>query len=171
MGMRDYLIADLFRFLAKKGQFEVGHPSKDVERQRESLPVPLDVKRLLQWQWPRSYVEVGPYGLNPAEDILRNEDLSRLLPAHMIPIGNARNGDLLVVRFATEGQAEVGLVSHDELWEGECEPEQAYVAVSATVEEYLYRAAEGRYLPIDSCAATDLVSLQSEMDAKSGLSS
>jgi hypothetical protein len=77
----------------------------------------------------------------------------------MIPIGYALNGDILVLRFASERCA-VGLVSHDQLWEEECGPEEAYVEVTPTVEEYLWRAAEGRYLPIDHYAASELAELR-----------
>jgi hypothetical protein len=102
----------------------------------------------------------------PAEHILANEDLRHLLEAQMVPIGSARNGDILVIRFPAEGQTEVGLVCHDQLWEEDARSEDAYVLVTPTVEEYLYRAAEERHLPIDSYAAHELQSLRGEIGSR-----
>lgn len=152
--MRNELVIDLFGHLSRQLQFQVEHVPRDVEAQLEKLALPLDVKRLLQWRWPRASVTIGPYTLLPAEDILSSDDLERLIASHMVPVGYARNGDILVIRFGNN-QEEVGLVSHDDLWERQGSAEEAYVVVCPSVEEYLYRASEGHYLPRDSFAAEE----------------
>ena len=161
--MHDNLIRDLFRYLANKGGFTVGEAQYDIERRIEELPLPLDVKRLLQWEWPTTTVEVGPYTLYPPEAVLGHNDLDELLTAKMLPVGHALNGDILVIFFPDEDQAGVGLVSHEELWSEETTPDLAYVQITASIEEYLYRAAEGRFLPIDSYSANELAAVKSDM--------
>jgi hypothetical protein len=164
--MRDDLIRDLFPYIGEKSGFTVGHAPREVEQRLEELPVTLHVKRLLQWRWPTSLVRVGPYTLDSAEAILANDDLEKLLAAKMVLVGSARNGDLLVVFFPNEDRTEVGLVSHDQLWDDELPPHQAYIQVTGTVKEYLLRVAEGRFLPVDSCLAGELESLKAILRAK-----
>jgi hypothetical protein len=79
----------------------------------------------------------------------------------MLPIGSAINGDLLVLSF-TEESCEVGLVSHDEFWE-DGDARSAYVAVTPSIDEFLWRAAEGRYLPIDFYAADELQEMRKKI--------
>jgi hypothetical protein len=82
----------------------------------------------------------------------------------MIPIGAARNGDPLVLSFPFEDRCEVGLVSHEHLWsDDDFDARVAYVCVTKTVEEYLLRSVEGKYLPIDYYAAQELSELRREM--------
>jgi hypothetical protein len=79
----------------------------------------------------------------------------------MIPIGFAANGDILVIRIQVHG-CQIGLVSHDKFWEEDCAAEEAYVEVSRTIEEFLWRSVEGLYLPTDFFAATELAELRHE---------
>jgi hypothetical protein len=145
--MRDDLIADLLHFLGRKCGFEAGHAPTSVQRELDALPIPLDLKRLLQWRWPKTVAAIGPYQVVPAEQVLEDERLTRLLEAEMVPVGIARNGDLLVLRFGKE-KAAVGLVSHDQLWEGGASPEDAFV-------------------PIDSFSASELNALRDEIRSRS----
>jgi hypothetical protein len=80
----------------------------------------------------------------------------------MIPIGSAANGDILVINYQQESPA-VGLVSHDELWESKGNPLEVYEVVTASIDEYLFRAVEKMYLPIDYYAAHELNALKREM--------
>ena len=126
----------------------------------------MDVKRLLQWRWPRQPVSFGPYQLHTAEEILENENLQRLMDRKMIPVGNAINGDIAVIHFPKDDRAEFGLVCHDSLWEETESVDDSYIVVTTTIEEFLYRVAEGRYLPIDSYAARELASLKEDLRAE-----
>ncbi len=159
--MRSELIIDLMQHLGGQLKFVVNHAPLDVERELESLAVPMDVKRLLQWHWPRTSVAVGPYTLIPAEQILTSHDLDGLLAGSMVPVGYAVNGDILVLRFV-DGRDEIGLVSHDKLWEEEASAAEAYVGVCRSVDDYLYRVSEGRYLPRDAFAAEEWQALLRE---------
>ena len=167
--MRDTLISDLFHHLSKRLSFPFDSAPSAIEQKVEALPLPMDVKRLLQWHWPRAYAFVGPYDLAPAEAILEHHDLTRLLQAQMVPVGSARNGDILVIRFDQTDRAEIGLICHDALWEDpQLNPIEAFSPVASSVEEFLYRAVEDRFLPIDSYSAEELHQMVSELNKRGG---
>ena len=161
--MRNELVIDLMGHLGKSHQFQAGSAGREVEAKIESMVLPMDVKRLLQWRWPLSHAVVGPYSLYPAEHVTTIEDLDRFLKSSMVPIGAARNGDILVILF-DERHEEIGLVSHDELWEGEGPPSDCFVPVCRSVDEYLWRVSEGRYLPRDFFAAREWQQLKEEAE-------
>ena len=161
--MRTALIRDLFQHLDADGSLQVGHCPEAASRTLEAMPLPVGVKRVLQWYWTNRGGEVGGYTLHSVEGILAHEDLPRLLAVGMLPIGYAANGDPLVLRFGEE-ECAVGLVSHDELWGGVDDPKEMYAEAAGSIDEYLWRAAEGRYLPIDYYAAAELRDMRQEAD-------
>lgn len=162
--MRNGLIRDIFRHLDADGSLRVGACARQISDRIEALPIPLDVKRLLQSTWTNTGGQVGPYSIYPPEAVLQSEDMSRYLEAGMLQVGHALNGDPVVLRFDSDKCA-VGLVSHDQLWEEEVPgPADAYVQVTESVDEYLWRAAERLYLPIDYYAARELVELKRSIE-------
>lgn len=162
--MRMAVIRDLFQHLDRDGSLQLGDCSDAEKRKVEEMTLPRDVKHVLQRDWPTRGAEVGGYNLYTVKEILASEDLPRLLAVSMIQIGFARNGDLLVLSFSDDRCA-VGLVSHDELWEDlEGDPREMYVEVTGSIEEYLWRAAEGRYLPVDIYAADELLEMRREVE-------
>src|SRR5687767_3290063 len=146
--MRTELIQDLFHHLDQDGSLNIGYADERTTQMLEALAIPVDLKRALQWYWTTRGGDVGPYCLDSVNSILSNSDFSALFQAGMIPIGSAVNGDILVIRIDNDG-CHIGLVSHDQFWEGECSPGEAYVEVTRTIDEYLWRSVELRYLPID----------------------
>lgn len=159
--MRYELTIDLLHHLDSDGSLAIGKADEKTTAIFEGLQIPLDLKRLLQWYWTTSGGQVGPYTLYSVNEISANDDYDQLLKHQMIPIGYAANGDILVIRFVDEN-CDVGLVSHDEFWEDRGDPTQAYAEVTPSIDEYLWRVAESRYLPIDFYAAIELVELQKE---------
>jgi hypothetical protein len=157
--MRYELAKDLLHHLDSDGSLGIGNADTKTTAILEDLQIPLDLKRLLQWSWTTRGGQVGPYVLYSVNEIPSNDDYEQLLKYRMIPVGYAANGDILVIHFVDEKYA-VGLVSHDEFWEGESDPLQAYAEVTPSIDEYLWRAAESRYLPIDFYSAIELVELR-----------
>src|SRR5688572_1196330 len=98
--MRTALIRELFNHLDRDGSLQVGDCPQNVSRALEGMPLPLEVKRVLQWYWTNSGGEVGAYTLYSVGEILANDDLPRLLSMEMLPIGCAANGDPLVLRLS-----------------------------------------------------------------------
>ena len=163
--MRSSLIRDLFQHLDRDGSLQVGHCPEAENRRFEEMQLPTDVKRVLQRYWPARGAEVGGYNLYSPKEILDQEDQPRLLAVGMLQIGFARNGDLLVLCF-TEDKCAVGLVSHDELWEElDGDPREMYVEVTGSIDEYLWKASEGRFLPVDFYAAIELHEMRGESDS------
>jgi hypothetical protein len=160
--MRTNLIRDFFQHLDADGSLQVGHCPEAANHTLEGMPLPIDLKHVLQWYWTNCGGEVGGYILYSVEESLANEDLPKLIAASMFPIGYAANGDPLVLCFTEEKYA-VGLVSHDQLWEEESDPKEAYVEVTRSIDEFLWRAAEGRYLPVDYYAASELLEMRKEL--------
>ncbi len=143
--------------------FKVGRCPNVANSTLEGMPLPLELKRVLQWYWTNSGGEIGGYTIHSVEESLANEDLPRLIGANMLPIGYASNGDPLVLCFSEETCA-VGLVSHDQFWEESSDPGTAYAEVTGSIDEFLWRAAERRYLPVDYYAASELLEMRKEID-------
>ena len=162
--MRADLIRDLFQHLDADGSLQVGNCPPSASGTLEELALPVSLKRVLQWYWINRGGEVGPYTLYSVEESLSNQDFPKLIAASMIPIGFAANGDPLVLRFSEE-RCEVGLISHDEFWPDDGgDAMSAYSVVTASIEEYLWRAVEGHYLPVDSLVASELIEMQAELN-------
>ena len=160
--MRTDLIRDLFQHLDCDGSLQVGHCPNEANRTLEEMPLPLRLKRVLQWYWTNSGGEIGGYTLYSVEESLANNDLPSLIVANMFPIGYAGNGDPLVLCFNDERCA-IGLVSHDQFWGEAADPKSAYAEVTASIDEFLWRAAEGRYLPVDYYVASELLAMRKEI--------
>ena len=160
--MRTELIRDLLKYLDGNGALESGDCPDDVNRAIEEMPLPTSLKRLLQWYWPNRSCRIGRYNIYTAKECLADKDLAILMQANMLPIGYAINGDPLVVRFSDDKCA-VGLISHDKFWEEHTDPEVSYAEVTGSIEELLWRAADGRYLPTDFYAASELSGMRKEI--------
>ncbi len=59
--MRTELIHDLLRYLDWDDSLQIDHCPVDVNRTLEEMPLPIDLKRLLQWYWPNQPGKIGPY--------------------------------------------------------------------------------------------------------------
>jgi hypothetical protein len=160
--MRTDLIRDLFQHLDCDGSLQVGDCPKEANRTLEEMPLPLGLKRVLQWYWTNSGGEIGGYTFYSVEESLATKDLPSLMAANMFPFGSAANGDPLVLCF-NEERCAIGLVSHDQFWEEDADPKAAYAEVTASIDELLWRAAEGRYLPVDYYAASELLEMRKEI--------
>lgn len=161
--MRTNLIRDLFTHLDADGSLQVGHCPEGANLTLEGLPFPIDLKRMLQWSWINHGADVGKYRLYSVEESLASEDLPKLITAGLFSVGCARNGDPLVFRF-NENECAVGLLSHELLWEEDSDPKEAYIEVTRSIEEFLWRTVEGRYLPIDYHAALELLEMRKELN-------
>ena len=50
--MTTSLIRDLFQHLDHDSSLQVGNCSEAEKRRLEEMPLPIDMKRVLQWYWP-----------------------------------------------------------------------------------------------------------------------
>jgi hypothetical protein len=77
--------------------------------------------------------------------------MENLLAGKFIRLGDAPNGDIFVVDFSTESFP-VGFITHEE-YGGSSDPRKYFCPVARSMESFLYRAEEGRYVPADYYAA------------------
>ncbi len=163
--MRMSLIEDLLYHFWRRDGIRIDECDESAAERLKALSLPSQLFGLLRWTWVKADAEIGRYTIIPVEGILSfSPFLERSLKESMIPIGYALNGDPLVLRWSDKDRCEVGLISHEEFDEDErvC-PTLPYARVTSTLEEYLLRAVEGKYLPIDYYAARELDSLRQEM--------
>lgn len=165
--MRDTLVTELIHYLESKEEdadWELEDCPKELSAQLEQLTIPLDLKRMLQWNWPNTSAFVYSYSLESVASICSHDYLQVLMKHGCFPIGSAGNGDEIVVRFTEDDVGAVGFASHDQLWEhpDEFDPAKGFARIAHSLEEFLFRLAEGLYLPHDFHAAEEWDSFRIE---------
>jgi hypothetical protein len=155
---------NLIRDLAHKlnRSLKIGDCPARLKGAIEAMKLPTGLYQLLLFSWvnKEGYVH-GDYVLYTIRDIVGYRGLDRFLSEKMLPIGSAANGDPIVIRFDEEN-FEVGMLSHEEMHEVQNWAD-IYAQVVPTLEEFLLRIVDRLYLPIDSFAAKEYVSLREEM--------
>ena len=155
--MRSELISGFLQHLDADGELGVGVDTAKTEAAVEALPLPIGLKRIIQWSWPQKYGQFGPLEIFDVESILEEECLDVFLKHSLLPVGKAGNGDWLVIYFAEADRCPVGFVRLFDPQERMPDLSKDYFQLEASLERFLFRAAEGLYLPGDSyeCAAWD----------------
>jgi hypothetical protein len=167
--MRENLSSDLLYYLNRNETLKVEKCSDTDGNFLLGLDLPGELFSLLRWTWPTKSGDIGPYRICPVKEIVETmRNWPTFQSNFMLPIGYALNGDGLVLRYKPEGMVEVGLISHEEMLDESKEQNLngIYACVVPTLEEFLLRAAEGLYLPIDFYAARELESLRAEIGVK-----
>ena len=141
----------------------IEHAPKEIDAWLESLPLPMDLKRMLQWYWPKHGVQLGPIHFHSPMGIRHAPWTDAMLPHKLLALGDCPNGDAFVVDFSSDA-CNVGFVTREE-YDGESDPRPYYQPTFRCLETYLYRVAEERYLPADYYDARSLIDfLQAERD-------
>lgn len=154
------LTRDLLHHLDRSGDLGLVTCEKALSEQVEKLPIPMKLKRVLQWTWPAKTAYALKFPIYGLKEILSNEWLDRLLAAEMIQISSSKSGDQIVVSFASES-CEVGFVNCIELaGDEEISPRAIYVPFCSGLDEFLFRLAEQRYMPVDYVAAVELLEMK-----------
>jgi len=144
-------------------ELEVGNCNATLTETIEAWDVPMDIKRLFQWNWFNAEVDGLSHYLMSVEQIVAEEDLERFMADGLLQIGSCQNGDMVAVDLRDE-RAAVHFVSHDELWEDDGpSPRGCAVLIHRSLAEFLLRLAEQRYIPIDSCSGDDYRRVVDEM--------
>ena len=132
----------------------------------DALEVSRDLKRLFRFDWLDKclWLEMG-VSIDGLSAILASKDLPPLLKHGIVPIGNAANGDLLVLRVVPPDLCEVGFVAHEELRgsEDSFEPAKGYARATKSLDAFLFRHVDRLYLPSDFYECEQWVELQREM--------
>ena len=132
---------------------EIGHAWDGDKAWLEGLPLPVPLKRTLQWYWPIESVQIGPIVFEPVSGIRTYPWTPTLVQHQLIAIGFGPNGDAFVCDFASD-ECNVGFITH-ETYDGESDPRRCYQPSFRTLESYLHRVDIGRYVPCDYYDARD----------------
>ncbi|TWU51551.1 hypothetical protein Poly59_31440 [Rubripirellula reticaptiva] len=150
--MQTSVASNLLHHLADDSA-EIGHASVDDKAWLEELPLPLELKRTLQWHWPTESTQIGPIVFEPVSGIRSYPWTPALLRHQQIPIGFGPNGDAFVCDFATD-ECNVGFVTHEE-YDGASNSRPFYQPTFRTLESYLHLVDMERYVPCDYYDARD----------------
>ena len=113
--------------------------------------LPHDIVEFLATSWPDNTVYFGPYRLDELSHISESERAKIAFAGGFFYIGAAGNGDLLVIRPQSGGleDCEIGLISHEELWEKESNLKSIYEPICRGFKALLAKAEIEDVLPLD----------------------
>lgn len=134
-----------------EGELECGHAPEAVKAWLESLDLPMEFLRFMQWNWPQREGQLAHLRILSSQDIRDDEHSERLASAGFLLMGSAPNGDWLVVDFRRRACVP-GFITHEE-WDQETDPRNLFEPIARSLESLLYRIAEQRYIPTDYYAA------------------
>ena len=143
------------------GHLKVGHAPDDVKAWLETLGLDPDFRQFMQRYWPQSDeefgFEIGAIDLINSREIHRENENGHLTRHGLLLVGRAPNGDPLVLDFSTPN-AQPHYLDHDYLdldgsWNKSVDPRTCMQPLARSLPSLLWRAAEGRFLPMDYHAA------------------
>lgn len=119
--------------------------------------LPSDFVHILAHSWPSEDLSLGVYDLWSLDHFSESERAKIAFNGGFFLIGCARNGDLLVIRrrLDTMEECEIGLISHEELWEKESDLESIYQPICRGFMTLLSEAEQENRLPLDFYAARE----------------
>jgi hypothetical protein len=129
------------------GSFGIAHAPKKTIAWFETLGLPMELLRFMQWRWPQKDCQIGPVSILKSSDIPKQDCIDVYLRHKLLPVGSGPNGDTFAIDFSVES-CPVGFVTHEEYY-GEGDPREFFRPAARSVESFLYRIAEGRYFPCD----------------------
>jgi hypothetical protein len=148
--MRGQVCSELIQHL-DDGTLECGHAPQDVKDWFETIDLPMELLRFMQWRWPQQDCQIAHLSILSSRNIKDDDFSVSLAKARFLLIGSAPNGDWLVIDFSRPG-CPPGFVTHEE-WDQESDPKPLFEPIARSLESFLYRIAEGRYIPTDYYAA------------------
>ena len=149
----------LMRHLAGDG-VNIGNAPAKIESWLESLALPLQLKRMLQWSWPSAPVTIGKIEFTDPVGIFHFEHREKMIAESLIPIGRGLNGDPFLLDFSRES-GPVGFLCLPELYGEKCFRD-VFQPTYRTLASYLHRAMLGHYLPFDYYEARDMIDFLTE---------
>jgi hypothetical protein len=138
------------------GSLDVGNAPENVAAWLEKSKLPMDLLRFLQWHWPRKTAPLLHLLIWSADRIMEDDLTAKLMKHRLVPVGNAPNGDYLVLDF-TKGKCVPGFVATQVDWDEKAagKPREWFTPLARSLESLLFRLVEQRYVPMDFPAARD----------------
>jgi hypothetical protein len=145
-------ITDCLQRLAAEQGVKLGKaPPESQEWLKRNAHLPSELISVLCHSWPEEFLCFGPYHLDALADISDSEVAKREFGAGFFEIGAAGNGDSLVVRRgpANIDDCEIGLISHEEIWDESLPVESIYEPICRGLMTLLRQAEMEDALPPD----------------------
>jgi hypothetical protein len=155
--MNESLCREFMVHLDLDGKLKTGYADEETQEWLDSLDLSVELKCLMKWQWPRVDCEVAKIRLWPMSKIRGGEITPLLLEHQLFHVGNAINGDWLVVDFSTDACVP-GFVTYSEwmAWDDEPEnPRKYFQPIARGFDSFLYRLVEKLFVPTDYYAAKE----------------
>lgn len=146
------VISDKLKALAKEAECPLMMaPDETRKWLAKSSGLSDDIVDFMSSSWPGDTFYFGPYRLDTLSDISDSERAKIAFAGGFFYIGAAGNGDLLVIRRASGGLADcdIGLISHEELWEKERNLGSIYEPICRGFKELIERSETEDSLPLD----------------------
>jgi hypothetical protein len=148
---------DFIWHLDQDESLKCGHAPKKIATWLEKLELPIDLLRLMQWNWPQTDCQIAHISIMSSISLHADEATACLLKHKFMNVGSAPNGDMFVIDFSTKACVP-GFITHEEWssWSDEPQdPRQFFQPIARTFDSFLYRVVEGKYLPTDYYAARE----------------
>ncbi len=142
----------------------VGKAPPELARWLEPFGLPKALMELLTTFWPQVTTDLVPFMLLAPRELMKDDDVPRLLAHRLFKIGHCPNGDPLVLDLATEGMVP-GAVDHCLLWGREPEdedPRAFHRPLARDIATFCARLAAGQPVPSDYWQARDFDSSKME---------
>ncbi|MDB6026440.1 MAG: hypothetical protein JWM68_2663, partial [Verrucomicrobiales bacterium] len=127
---------------------KAGYAPKSTIEWLETLELPLQLLRFMQWRWVLDIEQIGGVTVWPVARTQADDLTPHFLRHKMLLLGCAPNGDPFVVDFSTV-DCRPGFVSH-ETWsplKGTASP--PFEPIGRVFDSWLYRIAEKLFVPMD----------------------
>lgn len=126
---------------------EPGHAPKAVQKWLETLGLPRDLLRFMQWNWPQKDCRIWTVRIYSSKSLMKSEKSAHLISHKLLPIGRGPNGDTFAIDFSNE-DCPVGFLNHEECC-GDDDPRPHFEPAARSIESFLFRVADGRFFPSD----------------------
>lgn len=137
--------ASFILFLDLDGDLASGHAPKPVQKWLETLGLPLDLLRFMQWNWPQKDALISAISIRSSKSLMESEESAHLIAHKLLPIGWGPNGDNFAIDFSNES-CPVGFINHEECGEDD-DPRPHFEPAARSIESFLFQVADGRFFP------------------------
>ncbi|MEW6305127.1 MAG: hypothetical protein AB1705_16755, partial [Verrucomicrobiota bacterium] len=155
--MNQSLCREFISHLDRSGSLNPGNAPKHISKWLEELGLPMDLLRFMQWAWPQTDCQIAHISIMSSESLYADEATAKLLKYKFLNVGSAPNGDIFAIDFSTKSCVP-GFITHEEwnpLDDEPQDPREYFEPIARTVDSFLYRVVEGKYLPTDYYAARE----------------
>lgn len=80
---------------------DIGRAPPKIEAWIDSLAMPIDLKRMLQWTWPSTPILIGNVEFTDPVGMFHFDHRDKMIEESLFPIGQGINGDPFLIDFST----------------------------------------------------------------------